>query len=200
MNLRDGLPGAASLSQTILGTRGLPQSAEMARRHLPLSLETASPLKEPTSCSLPIPSNRYFEPENLRAAETVLHRTGLAIAPAAAETNERPLCCGRTFLAAGLAETAKAEMLRTAAAIRPALERGAYVVGLEPSCVLTFRDEAPVLLGDEWNADLGSRVLLLEEFIALKQEAGEIALPHAAGQSQQGITARTLPSEGFQRW
>jgi FAD/FMN-containing dehydrogenase/Fe-S oxidoreductase len=176
MNLRDGLPGAASLSQTLLGlaaSRSLPKWPGNTYRFSGngLAPERADVLLFADTF------NRYFEPENLRAAETVLHRTGLAIAPAAAQTNERPLCCGRTFLAAGLADKAKAEMLRTVAAIRPALERGAYVVGLEPSCVLTFRDEAPVLLGDEWNADLGNRVLLLEEFIALKQEAGEIALP-----------------------
>ncbi len=47
--------------------------------------------------------NRYFEPENARAAERVLVRAGYrVISPDPA--NGRPLCCGRTFLSAGLRE------------------------------------------------------------------------------------------------
>ena len=175
-NLRDGLPGAAWLTQATLGlaaSRSLPKWSSEPYRFSAngIAPEGADVLLFADTF------NRYFEPENLRAAETVLRRTGLGVAPAASSKTTRPLCCGRTFLAAGLAEQAKAEMLRTVAAIRPALERGAYVVGLEPSCVLTFRDEAPVLLSNNWSAELGERVLLLEEFIALKQEAGEISLP-----------------------
>ena len=47
----------------------------------------------------------------------------------------RPLCCGRTFLAAGLVEEARAEARRTLAALAPLVARGARVVGLEPSCL-----------------------------------------------------------------
>lgn len=121
--------------------------------------------------------NRYFEPENLRAALTVLQRAGVAVTEASAATEgTRPLCCGRTFLTAGLTERAKVEMRRTLEAMEPALKRGAYVVGLEPSCMLTFRDEAPALLKDEWDQQWGSRILLLEEYVALKRAAGEFDL------------------------
>ena len=85
---------------------------------------------------------------------------GHARAPSA-----RPLCCGRTYLSTGLVDEARAEMARTVAALRPALDRGATVVGLEPSCLLTFRDEAPRLI-DGWSAEDGARVMLLEEFLA----------------------------------
>jgi len=108
--------------------------------------------------------NRYFEPENLRAAETVLRRT--CEAPALAATDGRPLCCGRTYLATGLVDRAVAELRRTIAVLRPAIARGAVVVGLEPSCVLTFRDEAPALLDRQWHESEGRRVMLLEEYLA----------------------------------
>ncbi len=114
--------------------------------------------------------NRYFEPENLRAAEAVLQGAGLRVGHAEIPRS-RPLCCGRTFLSAGLAGRARAEMQRTADALRPALERGATVVGLEPSCVLTFRDEAPVLLED-WPAEFGARIMLFEEYLAERIEDG----------------------------
>src|SRR3546814_9352929 len=101
--------------------------------------------------------NRYCEPDNLRDAETVLRRAGfadVAALPADADRQgSRPLCCGRTFLAAGLVEEAKAEMRRSLAVIGPAVARGVPVVGLAPSCLLTFRDEMPALLGDAWSEE-----------------------------------------------
>jgi Fe-S oxidoreductase len=125
--------------------------------------------------------NRYFEPENLEAATTVLERAGFALAEARpALPGKRPLCCGRTFLTAGLTAQAEIEMRRTIDALKPALERGAYVVGLEPSCVLTFRDEAPALLRKAWDPNWSSRILLLEEYIDQKLESGEFELPLAA--------------------
>ncbi len=62
----------------------------------------------------------------------------------------RPLCCGRTYLAAGLVDEARAEARRVVAALAPHVARGAAIVGLEPSCLLSLRDEFLVLgLGDE---------------------------------------------------
>lgn len=123
--------------------------------------------------------NRYFEPENLRATETVLRRAGLTVAPGTAPSGNRPLCCGRTFLTAGLIDRAKAEMRRTLQAVVPALERGVCLVGIEPSCMLTFRDEVPALLGKEWNSHWSDQVLLLEEFVARKSAEGQFDLPLA---------------------
>lgn len=120
--------------------------------------------------------NRYFEPDNLRAANAVLRRAGMKVAHAVPLTGTRPLCCGRTFLSAGLTDKAADEMQRTIDAVRPVLERGGYVVGLEPSCLLTFRDEAPALLGSEWNEELGSRIVLFEELIARKYAEGSLQL------------------------
>jgi Fe-S oxidoreductase len=108
--------------------------------------------------------SRWFEPGQVHDAVAVLRaggfRTGFAEAPRA-----RPLCCGRTYLAAGRVEQARVEMSRTVAALRPVLDAGAVVVGLEPSCLLTFRDEAPRLLPD-WSEADGRRIMLLEEFLA----------------------------------
>ncbi|MEL6575194.1 MAG: FAD-linked oxidase C-terminal domain-containing protein [Pseudomonadota bacterium] len=120
--------------------------------------------------------NRWFEPDHLRAAEKVLRAAGLRVAHAQAPDHGRPLCCGRTYLATGLAEKARAEMARTVEALRPALEKGIPVVGLEPSCLLTFRDEAPRLLGEDWSEDWGKRLMLFEEFLASLAEEGRLDL------------------------
>ncbi len=62
--------------------------------------------------------NRWFEPENARAAERVLARAGYrVVSPDPARG--RPLCCGRTFLAAGLVDEAREEARRMVAALSP---------------------------------------------------------------------------------
>ena len=108
--------------------------------------------------------NRYFEPANLRAAWRVLEAAGLRPAEARGK-GARPLCCGRTYLAAGMVNAAQAEMRRSVDAMRGRLGGRTPVVGLEPSCILTFRDEAPRLLPD-WTEEDGRRVMLLEELVA----------------------------------
>src|SRR5206468_3248032 len=81
--------------------------------------------------------NTYFEPENLHDAVEVLGSLGYRVAPLRAMDGRRPLCCGRTFLSAGLVEYARAEARRVLAAALPLIERGIPIVGLEPSCLLT---------------------------------------------------------------
>jgi Fe-S oxidoreductase len=102
--------------------------------------------------------NRYFEPENARAAMNVLEAAGYRVqAPSG-------LCCGRTFLSVGMVDRAKREAQRLLDALAPAVARGVPVVGLEPSCLLSLRDEYPVLLkGAE---KLAQNAFLLEEFLA----------------------------------
>ena len=56
--------------------------------------------------------NRYFEPDNARDAVTVLQAGGCAVEIAEAPDGRRPLCCGRTFLAAGMVEQARVESRR----------------------------------------------------------------------------------------
>ena len=104
--------------------------------------------------------NRYFEPENLRAAVKVLGAAGYQVhIPAAAG---RPLCCGRTFLSAGLVDKARAEASRTLTALAGDLP----VIGLEPSCLLTLRDEFLSVLPGPDSKRLASRAFLLAEFLA----------------------------------
>ncbi|MEO1293308.1 MAG: (Fe-S)-binding protein, partial [Pseudomonadota bacterium] len=162
MNLRDRVPGLAGLSERMVGLakdRTLP--VWPSSRFKPESTASANAAEVLFFADT---FNRYLEPGNLHAAQSVLGKSGIPYAQAAADKG-RPLCCGRTFFSAGMVEEARAEMARTAAVLRPALERGAVVVGLEPSCLLTFRDEAPQLL-DDWPAELGERVMLFEEYLA----------------------------------
>ncbi len=104
--------------------------------------------------------NRHFEPENLRAALRVLRAAGAA--PTLPRASGRPLCCGRTALAAGQVDRARADMQRVLAACAGT----APVVGLEPSCLFTLKDELPALLPGPASRDLAGRAMLLAEFLA----------------------------------
>jgi FAD/FMN-containing dehydrogenase/Fe-S oxidoreductase len=118
--------------------------------------------------------NRYFEPENAESAERVLTRAGYRVTTP--RPSGRPLCCGRTFLAAGLVEEAKAEARRMLDALAPALAAGTPIVGLEPSCLLTLRDEFPSMLPGAETAALAARAQLFEEFVETERAAGRFNL------------------------
>lgn len=122
---------------------------------------------------------RYFEPENAAAALGVLRAAGYRVAVAApvGADSSRPLCCGRTFLANGLVDEARHEAGRMLDALSPHVARGASIVGLEPSCLLTLRDEFLVLgLGAAAHA-LAARAMLIEEFLVREKDAGRLDLP-----------------------
>ena len=112
--------------------------------------------------------NRYFEPENLRAAVNVLAAAGYGADRT--ETKGRPLCCGRTWLAAGLVDRARAEALRTMRRMPGDIP----VVGLEPSCVMTLRDEFRSLLPGAETDRFASRAMMISEFLA--KEKPDLAL------------------------
>ena len=86
------------------------------------------------------------------------------------------MCEGRTFLAAGLVNEASAEARRLLDALKPYVERGIPVIGLEPSCLLTLRDEFKSMLPGEETSALSQNALLLEEFLAQQNQAGELRL------------------------
>jgi Fe-S oxidoreductase len=124
--------------------------------------------------------NRYFERENLDAALVVLAAAGYRVHVATpADGSSRPLCCGRTFLSVGKVDEARREAERVLAALDPFVARGVPVVGLEPSCILGFRDEIPALLPDARARALAGQAMLFEEFLAREAKAGRLDLPLA---------------------
>jgi Fe-S oxidoreductase len=122
--------------------------------------------------------NRYFEPENIEAALRVLAAAGYGVhLPKPVDDSSRPLCCGRTFLAVGLVDEARREAERCIAALAPFAGRGIPVIGLEPSCVLGFRDELPALNKSHDAILLADNVVLFEEHLAQAAGEGTLNLP-----------------------
>ena len=153
---RSGAPADGVAVPAPVGRRGDPEAGEVVL--------------------LPDTFNTYFEPENLRSALRVLAAAGYRVTVAAPLEGSRPLCCGRTYLATGMVEEAREEARRLLAALEPFVQRGMAVVGLEPSCLLTLRDELPAMLPGAEAKALARQALLFEEFLAREQEAGRLEL------------------------
>jgi Fe-S oxidoreductase len=118
--------------------------------------------------------NGGFETENALDAARVLHAAGYALHTVAKDGGHH--CCGRTMLAAGQVDAARASLSALLDALLPLASAGIAVVGLEPSCLLTLRDEALALkLGPKAEA-VAAQALLFEEFIAREVKAGRFAL------------------------
>ncbi|MGY4350457.1 FAD/FMN-containing dehydrogenase/Fe-S oxidoreductase [Bradyrhizobium sp. GM7.3] len=121
--------------------------------------------------------NRIYERENLEAALRVLAAGGYRVHLPKPASGSRPLCCGRTFLSAGLVDEARSELDRLVAAFAPFAARGVPIVGLEPSCLFTLRDELASLRKDDDAKAVGAHALTFEEFLVREAEAGRLQLP-----------------------
>ena len=171
LNLRNRIPSLAWLGERLFAlsaSRKLPEWASRpyrgrlsgAGREVVLLIDTF---------------NRYFEPGNAHAAERVLARAGYRVLTADPPSG-RPLCCGRTFLAAGLVDEARHEAKRMLDALAPHVAAGTPIVGLEPSCLLTLRDEFAVILPGPATKALAERAQLLEEFVDSERRASRFEL------------------------
>ena len=121
--------------------------------------------------------NRAYERENLDAALRVLVAGGYRVHIPRPADGGRPLCCGRTFLSAGLVDQARAELDRLVTTYAPFALRGVPIIGLEPSCLLTLRDELLSLRSDDIAKSISAQALLFEEFLVREAEAGCLRLP-----------------------
>ena len=186
LNLRNRVPGLAGLGQLVLGIsrhRKLPEwrrdvftSGEAPPRSPSPGGTPGGPPEGPDVVLWADTFNTYFEPENARAAKKVLEAAGYRVRLPVAADGGRPLCCGRTFLASGLVDEAKEEARRMLKALKPFVEEGVPVIGLEPSCLLTLRDEFPAMLPGKETDALSGAALLFEEFLAREQDAGTLEL------------------------
>jgi FAD/FMN-containing dehydrogenase/Fe-S oxidoreductase len=104
--------------------------------------------------------NNHFFPEVGRAAVIVLEAAGFQV-----ELPAKSLCCGRPLYDFGMLAPAKRLLRQTLDTLRPEIEAGVPIIGLEPSCVAVFRDEMTNLFPDDEDAKrLRDRMFLISEF------------------------------------
>ena len=183
-NLRNRIPALRRLSERMFGfsaTRALPTWRRDAFR----DREAASfmPTQQRGEVILLADTfNRWFEPENARAATRVLEAAGYRVRSARMRQEgpprgERPLCCGRTYLSAGFVDEARREAQRLLEALEAPALAGLPIVGLEPSCLLTLRDEIPALIPGALAGAVAERAMMFEDFLVREQTAGRLVLP-----------------------
>ena len=195
-NAREWLPGARWVAEQLLGIsagRALPRFRRDAFHDAELPWPSGAAGEV---ILLPDLFNRYYEPENLRAAARVLRAVGYTPVVARPARGARPLDEGRTLLAAGLVAQARAEAARTLAALDAFPQTP--VVGIEPSCLLTLRDEFLALLPGPAAEALAARSFLLAEFLAREKATlplGRLeATVHVHGHCHQKAFAAFAPT------
>ncbi|MFI5446360.1 FAD-binding and (Fe-S)-binding domain-containing protein [Polaromonas sp. UC242_47] len=180
LNLRDKIPGLAGLSEKLIGLSAKRTLPQWQTKTFFNSAPRSASRDEVLAASKPVvlfvdTFNGYFESDNASSALKVLQAAGYT-AHVATKTvaDGKQLCCGRTFLASGMVDQAKAKAQELVNALLPFAEKGIAIVGLEPSCLLTMRDEMLVMGLGEAAQTISGQALLFEEFLAREAAAGKL--------------------------
>lgn len=116
----------------------------------------------------------YNYPEIGQAAVNVLEAAGYQV-----QLETKRECCGRPMLTCGIIEPVKKLAARNVDLLMPYVEAGIPIVGLEPSCILSFRDEYPSLVSESHRSAakrLGKHSFMIDEFLYQLLEKGDFSL------------------------
>lgn len=176
IRLRNALPPLAGLGERLLGIRADLRLPQPAPDPLRVAARVAPAKGAERGVVLFVDTfTHHFHPEHAEAAVSVLQAAGYSVTVARpradAEEPERPLCCGRSYLAQGMVEPARGEAKRLVEALAPFAEEGLPIIGLEPSCLITLRDEHLALGLGEAAVTVAGKALLFEEFVARESAA-----------------------------
>ncbi|MCP4386149.1 MAG: FAD-binding oxidoreductase, partial [Hyphomicrobiales bacterium] len=166
-SFRDRVPGMSSLTERLFGLSSKRSLPVWAKNPFKPNRDGIGPESGSVVALFADTFNTWFEPEIVRDAIRVLVAGGHRVVfPKPADGSTRRLCCGRTFLSVGRVDLARREMERTATAFAGLAANGVPIVGLEPSCLLTFRDELLAILPGNQSEHVADNTFLLEEFLA----------------------------------
>jgi Fe-S oxidoreductase/FAD/FMN-containing dehydrogenase len=180
LNLRNRVPLLAKLGEKLLGFSARRSLPEWQSTHFFNGGARTATKEEALTATKPVvlfvdTFNGHFESDNARAALKLLQAAGYTVHVAAKASGEGGhLCCGRTYLATGEIEEARRKAQEVVEALSPFAERGIAIVGLEPSCLLTLRDEHLSLGLGAPAQQVAAHALLLEEFLARELGAGRL--------------------------
>ena len=116
-------------------------------------------------------------------------------------------CCGRPLISKGMLEEAREHSRWNVAQLAPYARRGVPIVGLEPSCLLTLRDETVDLVRSDDARMVATQTFLFEEFL-LRERAQGLELPFAGngrkallhGHCHQKAMVGTAPTVAALTW
>jgi Fe-S oxidoreductase len=180
LNLRNRSAWLAALGEKLLGFSARRSLPAWQPRHFFNSAPVTATAQEVLSAARPVvlfvdTFTGFFESPNAYAALKVLQAAGYTVHVATKWLADgKHLCCGRTYLASGMVEEARVKAMEVVDSLLPFAEKGIAIVGLEPSCLLTLRDEMLAMgLGPSAEA-IAAHALLLEEFLARESQAGRL--------------------------
>jgi len=180
LNVRNRSPLLARIGERLAGFSALRKLPSWQSRHFFNDTPAGVTRSEVLAASRPVvlfvdTFNGFFESANARAALKVLQAAGYSVHIATKlRADGKHLCCGRTYLSSGMVEEARAKAHEVMESLLPFAEKDIPIVGLEPSCLLTLRDEM-LSMGLGAPAHTVSRqALLLEEFLAREAVAGRL--------------------------
>ena len=191
LNARNWFPGLRWLTQKLLGIssqRPLPSWRATGFRNQSKQLISA-PLNE---CDLVLWADTFndaYTPETLLSAYELATQLGYRVALSGAAAEGAALCCGRTAMSVGHLDQARALALQCLQALEPAIARGIPIVGLEPSCILSLRDEWLAMGLGEKSEKLSKQALLFEEWWVKELASGRL-------QKSEGLKGRTVLVHG----
>jgi len=114
--------------------------------------------------------NNYNTPKVAIAATRFLERSGYRVVLVDKK------CCGRPMISKGMLSQAREYAAWNIDRLAPHAEKGTPIVGLEPSCLLTFRDEYPEFVRRDAAKKVAQQSFLLEEFVMREVESGRLTL------------------------
>jgi Fe-S oxidoreductase len=191
LNLRDRIPGLAALSEKFTGFSARRRLPQWQRKTFFNSGAISATREQVLAATRPVvlfvdTFNGYFESGNAVSALKVLQAAGYTVHVATKTIADgKQLCCGRTYLASGMVAQAHAKARELVDALLPFAEQGIAIVGLEPSCLLTLRDEMLVMGRGDAAQTISAQALLFEEFLAREAAAGRL----------EELKARLKPAE-----
>jgi Fe-S oxidoreductase len=112
----------------------------------------------------------YNYPQVGKAAVELLEAAGLRVVLANGG------CCGRPMISKGMLDEATTHAHDTVDLLYPYAEQGIPIIGCEPSCLLTFRDEYPELVKNEKSAKVAENSYMIDEYLTMLAEKGELKL------------------------
>jgi FAD/FMN-containing dehydrogenase/Fe-S oxidoreductase len=111
----------------------------------------------------------FYSPQIGRAAVRLLEAAGCEV------TVVQTRCCGRPLISQGLLREAQHRARANLARLQEVVDRGIPLVGLEPSCTVTLKDEYPDLVPGEVAERVARHTYTIDEYLALLLEGGALA-------------------------
>jgi FAD/FMN-containing dehydrogenase/Fe-S oxidoreductase len=167
-----GTPAIRRISNAIVGFHPDRTMPLLAKQTLWSWLNSrTSPVQEKSVYLFVDEFTNFNDAEIGRTTVLLLERLGYEV-----KTIPHPIS-GRAYLSKGMLDEARVLAMQNVRLWSSLISENTPLVGIEPSAILTFRDEYPDLVSDEWvekAQELAKHTLLLEEFIAREADAKRI--------------------------